>query len=42
MNLRHILEKKPHKVKKRNGKVDLVHASDVKNVKGMLPYAKKL
>jgi len=42
MNLRHILEKKPNKVKKRNGKQDFVHASDVKNVKNMLPYAKKL
>lgn len=41
MNLRHILEKKPHKVKKRNGRPDLVHASDVKNVKNMLPYAAK-
>ncbi|RLA64464.1 MAG: 50S ribosomal protein L35 [Epsilonproteobacteria bacterium] len=40
-NLRHILEKKPHKVKKRNGKADLVHASDHNSIKRMLPYAAK-
>lgn len=42
MNLRHILEKKPHKVKKRNGKTDYVHAADVNGIKKMLPYAAKM
>ena len=41
-NLRHILEKKPHKVKKKNGKPDLVHASDIKNVTMMMPYYNKM
>lgn len=41
-NLRHILEKKPHKVKKKNGKPDLVHAADLKNVTNCLPYYKKM
>lgn len=40
-NLKHILEKKPHKVKKRNGKVDLVDKADRGRVLCMLPYAKK-
>jgi len=39
MNLRHILEKKPHGCKKRAGKTDYVHAADVKNIKKMIPYA---
>ena len=38
MNLRHILEKKPTKAKKRNGKTDYVHAADEKNIKAMIPY----
>ncbi|MGB0453359.1 MAG: 50S ribosomal protein L35 [Bacteriovoracaceae bacterium] len=38
-NLRHILEKKPHDAKKRNGKTDYVHQSDEGRVKRMLPYA---
>ena len=38
-NLRHILEKKPNKAKKRNGKADYVHASDMSLIKRMLPYA---
>ena len=40
--LRHILEKKPHKVKKRNGKADYVHCTDVNNVTACLPYYKKM
>lgn len=38
-NLRHILEKKATDAKKRNGKTDYVHASDVARVKRCLPYA---
>lgn len=38
-NLRHILEKRPTKAKKRNGKTDYVHASDMSLVKRCLPYA---
>jgi large subunit ribosomal protein L35 len=41
-NLRHILEKKPHNVKKRNGKPDFVHASDEGRVKRLLPYHAKM
>ena len=41
-NLRHILEKKPHKVKKRNGKTDYVHCADIKNVTACLPYYNKM
>jgi large subunit ribosomal protein L35 len=41
-NLRHILEKKPHKVKKRNGKADYVHATDIGNVTACLPYYNKM
>ncbi len=37
-NLRHILEKKSQKMKKRAVKTDYVHASDVKRVKNCLPY----
>lgn len=37
-NLRHILEKKPKKVKKRNGKTDYVHAVDERQMKRCLPY----
>lgn len=40
-NLRHILTKKPHKVKKRNEKTDYVHEADVARVKRMLPYISK-
>ncbi len=40
-NLRHILEKKPTDAKKRAGKTDYVHASDVAKVKRMIPYAAK-
>jgi len=39
MNLRHILEKKSHKAKKRAGKTDYVHAADVKSISRMIPYA---
>ncbi len=39
MNLRHILEKKPHKAKKNAGKTHYVHAADEKNIKRMIPYA---
>lgn len=38
-NLRHILEKKSQKAKKRAGKTDYVHASDHERVSRMLPYA---
>lgn len=38
-NLRHILEKKPTKAKKRNGKTDYVHEADMALIKRMLPYA---
>lgn len=38
-NLRHILEKKPQKAKKRNGKTDYVHEVDEKQMKRCLPYA---
>ncbi|MCB9061819.1 MAG: 50S ribosomal protein L35 [Halobacteriovoraceae bacterium] len=38
-NLRHILEKRPKDAKKRNGKADYIHTSDVGRVKEMLPYA---
>lgn len=37
-NLRHILEKKSHKAKKRAGKVDFVHSADLKRIKACLPY----
>lgn len=37
-NLRHILEKKSQKVKKRAGKTDYVHESDMKQMKRCLPY----
>lgn len=37
-NLRHILEKKSHKAKKRAGKIDYVHEADVARVKRCLPY----
>jgi len=37
-NLRHILEKKSQKAKKRAGKTDYVHAADMSRVKKMLPY----
>lgn len=37
-NLRHILEKKPTKVKKKNGKTDYVHESDMRQMKRCLPY----
>ena len=37
-NLRHILEKKSQKMKKRAGKTDYVHASELNKVKRMLPY----
>ena len=40
--LRHILEKKPHKVKKRNGKTDYVNDADRGNVILCLPYYKKM
>ncbi len=36
-NLRHILEKKPHDSKKKNGKTDYVHKSDVRQMKRCLP-----
>lgn len=36
--LRHILEKKSQKTKKHAGVDALVHRSDMKNVKRMLPY----
>ena len=36
-NLRHILEKKPHKAKKRAGKTDYVHAADELRMKRCLP-----
>ncbi len=36
-NLRHILEKKSHKAKKRAGKTDYVHAADTKRIKVCLP-----
>lgn len=35
-NLRHILEKKSHKAKKRAGKIDYVHASDEARMKRAL------
>lgn len=38
-NLRHILEKKSQKSKKRAGKTAYAHAADVKRIKVMLPYA---
>ena len=38
-NLRHILEKKSQKAKKRAGKVDYVDKADVPRVKRCLPYA---
>ncbi len=41
-NLRHILEKKPHKVKKRNGKASYVLATDIGNVTACLPYYNKM
>jgi large subunit ribosomal protein L35 len=37
--LRHILEKKSHKAKKRAGKTDYVAKADVKSIKKMIPYA---
>jgi len=37
--LRHILEKRSQKSKKRAGKAAYVHGSDVGRVKDMLPYA---
>jgi large subunit ribosomal protein L35 len=37
-NLRHILEKKSKKAKKRAGKTDYVHEADVYQTKRMLPY----
>jgi large subunit ribosomal protein L35 len=37
-NLRHILEKKPTSAKKRAGKTDYVHESEMGKVKRMLPY----
>ncbi|MDD0853271.1 50S ribosomal protein L35 [Halobacteriovorax sp. GB3] len=37
-NLRHILEKKSQKCKKRAGKTDYVHEADLKKVKRCLPY----
>ncbi|MCF8058317.1 MAG: 50S ribosomal protein L35 [Bacteriovoracaceae bacterium] len=36
-NLRHILEKKSNKEKRRNVKADYVHASDVARIKRCLP-----
>ena len=39
MNLRHILEKKPTRAKKRAGKTDYANKADVKNIKKMIPYA---
>lgn len=36
-NLRHILTKKPHDTKKRNGKIDYVHAADELRMKKCLP-----
>jgi large subunit ribosomal protein L35 len=36
--LRHILEKRSQKSKKRAGKTDYVHGADMKRVKTMLPY----
>lgn len=38
-NLRHILEKKSHKAKKRAGKTDYVAAVDEKRMRKCLPYA---
>ena len=38
-NLRHILEKKSKKMKKRAGTTDYVAKADVNRVKVMIPYA---
>ena len=38
-NLRHILEKKPQKTKKRNLKADYVDKADEKQMKRCLPYS---
>lgn len=38
-NLRHLLANKSSKSKDRNGKIDYVHESDIKQLKRCLPYA---
>ena len=38
-NLRHILEKKSQKAKKRAGKTDFIDAADKKQILRCLPYA---
>ncbi len=37
-NLRHNLEGRPHKTKKKNGKAALVHASDLYRIERALNY----
>ena len=38
-NLRHLLEKKPKDTKKKNGKADYVHPSDMRQMRRCLPDA---
>lgn len=38
-NLRHLLANKSKDAKKRNGKTDYVHKTEVEKVRRMLPYA---